>query len=258
MTAVPPASLNASAVSAVPETSTAAVKLKRIPRRGGRWYVRRVLRCEMARVAEQHLFGADDLLVDYGCGDTPYRELLAPRVKRYLGLDLGEGERVDAQLRDDFTADLPDASADIVVSTQVLEHVPEPQAYLAECRRLLAADGKLILSTHGHWRFHPHPDDYWRWTSQGLRRLLGDAGFDVADWRGLIGLGAVGTLMLQDAVVRKLPRFLRSSTASGFQWACAAADRFQDGKARQLDAAVYLVVATPRCRPAPEPGGTSS
>jgi len=38
--------------------------------------------------------------------------------------------------------------------------------------------GRVLASTHGVQVFHPNPNDYWRWTQTGLRRV-----FEVnADW----------------------------------------------------------------------------
>ena len=55
-----------------------------------------------------------------------------------------------------------------VLSAQVLEHVADLDAYCAEIRRLLREDGTLLLSTHGNWLYHPHPEDHRRWTRTGL------------------------------------------------------------------------------------------
>ena len=44
-----------------------------------------------------------------------------------------------------------------------------PARYLAECFRVLRPGGRLLLSTHGMFVYHPDPDDYWRWTCAGLR-----------------------------------------------------------------------------------------
>ena len=55
-------------------------------------------------------------------------------------------------------------SFDAVLSTQVLEHVADPGALPAERFRVLRPGGRLLLSTHGIFVYHPDPDDYWRWT----------------------------------------------------------------------------------------------
>ncbi|MEM7625771.1 MAG: class I SAM-dependent methyltransferase [Planctomycetota bacterium] len=219
---------------------------RREPRGGGRWYVRRQMRRAVCRAIEQHLAGGRDAaLVDLGCGDTPYRGLIEPRVGAYVGVDLPENRRADLALSAAGRTPLADGAADAVLSTQVLEHVPDPAAYLREARRLLKPGGTLILSTHGHWKFHPHPGDYWRWTSQGLRHAVERAGFEVTECVGVLGLGAAGAVMLQDAVVSRLPRRLRWPIATCGQALCAAADRLHAAAARDRDAAVYFIAARP-------------
>jgi SAM-dependent methyltransferase len=210
----------------------------------GRYYVLQRLAQAMRRVADDHVAPSPArVLVDLGCGDTPYRALLAPLVGRYLGVDLPGNPAADMCLRADGSAPLPDASADIVLSTQVLEHVADPRAYLDECRRLLRPGGRLILSTHGVWKYHPHPDDFWRWTSAGLVRTIESAGFQIVHVQGLLGPAACGLLLLQDALVVKLPRPLRRFAAAAFQPLLALADRLHTQDQRDADAAVYLLVA---------------
>ena len=229
---------------AVPTAEQAETKA-RAPRGGGRWYVRRAMRREVRRTVAAHLGEAqrDVLLVDLGCGDMPYRDMIEPCVGRYVGFDLPENKAADASLDESFRATLTDGEAGVVWSTQVLEHVPDPAAYLAEAWRLLPPGGKLVLSTHGHWKFHPHPGDYWRWTSMGLRQTVEQAGFEVAEVRGVMGLGAAGVIMFQDALVSRLPRKLRWLTSSMLQGLCAVADRLLPQAQRDRDAAVYFVVA---------------
>jgi len=78
-------------------------------------------------------------------------------------------------------------SIDRVVSFQVLEHVWDLDWYLSESLRVLKPDGTLWLTTHGTWPYHPHPTDFRRWTSQGLKRELESRGFEMISMKGLVG-----------------------------------------------------------------------
>lgn len=214
------------------------------PRSTGRYYVLTQLRRAIERIIDEHVAQRGcDLLVDYGCGDMPYRPLFEKHVQRYRGADLPGNPDAQIRLDERGCVDLPDGSADIVLSSQVLEHVPDPAAYLAEARRLLAPAGSLILSTHGVWKHHPHPLDLWRWTGQGLRETVARAGFEVVHFHGVLGLAATGMLLVQDGLITKLPRRLRPAMATVMQWAIAAADRFATDEQRAADASVYLLVA---------------
>ena len=75
----------------------------------------------------------------------------------------------------------PDGRFDAVICTQALEHVLDPARAVREMHRVLAPGGVLMLSTHGTAVYHPCPTDLWRWTQEGLVKLLRDNG----GWREL-------------------------------------------------------------------------
>ena len=89
---------------------------------------------------------------------------------------------------------MPDASFDVVLCTQVLEHVAEPARVLAELRRVLATGGELWLTVPFVGELHEEPHDHYRYTSYGLRGLCERAGFgEVRTWP----LGGYFTAMAQ-------------------------------------------------------------
>lgn len=125
-----------------------------------------------------------ETVLDYGCGGSPYRRLFRG-VRRYLRADYVESPDIDFRIDDSGILPLPANSCDCVLSTQVLEHVLAPQVYLAEGLRVLRPGGTLILTTNGIWEDHGCPYDFWRWTADGLRREVAQAGFDVEQVRKL-------------------------------------------------------------------------
>jgi SAM-dependent methyltransferase len=68
---------------------------------------------------------------------------------------------------------------DSVLSTEVLEHVPEPKMILSEAARVLKSGGYLVLSTPQTWGLHEIPYDFYRYTPYGLRYLAEATGFRV-------------------------------------------------------------------------------
>jgi len=132
----------------------------------------------------------------------------------------------------------------VVLSSQVMEHVEDPRTHLAECRRILKPDGLLFLSTHGYWKYHPHPGDYWRWTSSGLCKLLEESGFVVIELKGSMGLAPTGIQLLQDGLLPRVPGRLRKPFIFLVQSSMALADRAHSTEQRAQDACAYVVVAT--------------
>lgn len=122
----------------------------------------------------------DARVLDVGAGDAPYAELFAHT--DYVTLDWDrsphEGARTAAVSASADAIPLPDASFDVVVLTQVLEHVRRPAAVLAEIARVLCPGGTLLATVPFAWELHEEPHDYWRFTSYALAALLEEAGLD--------------------------------------------------------------------------------
>ena len=137
------------------------------------------------RIAESFTYRGR--VIDLGCGACPYREIILRQADEYIGVDWaasGPGEPC-VDIVADITAPLPfpDGHADMVVAFQVLEHLPEPARFLAECHRVLAAEGTLILAVPFMWQVHDAPRDFYRFTRYGLAYLLEQAGFVEIDIR---------------------------------------------------------------------------
>jgi ubiquinone/menaquinone biosynthesis C-methylase UbiE len=102
----------------------------------------------------------DSTIVDIGCGQLPYINFFSNfGIRAYYALDLEYESLTLGQRR--FRGDFPlfliqhseknvpfqDNSVDVVVSSEVIEHLEEPIAYLEEIRRICAIGGYLALST---------------------------------------------------------------------------------------------------------------
>jgi SAM-dependent methyltransferase len=204
-------------------------------------YVSRELENVVARFALPVL-AAGSRVLDYGCAARPYRALLGPSLD-YVGADLKGNELADVLLNDDGTVPLPDADFDLILSTQVLEHVADPSQYLSECRRLLKPDGTLVLTTHGLMYYHPDPVDYWRWTCAGLTRDLEAAGLRVGEMRGIMGLASTAVQLFQHATTMKVPKRLRRPYVALSQALVELLDRSYSDESRLANSLVLAVRA---------------
>lgn len=184
-------------------------------------------------------------VLDYGCGDMPYRPLFVARGATYIGADVPGNSHADLVIVDGRIP-VADASFDVVLSTQVLEHVPDPVAYLAEARRVLRSGGTFLLSTHGVWPYHPHPGDYWRWTREGLVRVVEDAGFTVRESSGILGPAATGIQLWQDAMLRVMPAMLHKPLILLCQSLMGLHERMPRIADSRRDAAIYVLWASPK------------
>jgi SAM-dependent methyltransferase len=109
-------------------------------------------------------------VLDVGCGSKPYSPFFEPYVETYVGVDIGNPA---ADIEGSAEAlPLPDNAFDLVLCTQVLEHLDDPGVAVRELHRVTAPGGRVLASTHGVQVYHPAPADYWRWTHAGLARLF--------------------------------------------------------------------------------------
>ena len=133
-------------------------------------------------------------ILDVGCGARPYESLFTRADSKYIGCDVPENPLADVHgLVDDLPVE--DASFDLVLCTQVLEHVPDPAGAVRELRRVLRPGGRALVTTHGVAVFHPNPDDLWRWTHSGLEHLFRDNG----EWSSVevsSGAGSAATVTM--------------------------------------------------------------
>lgn len=122
-------------------------------------------------------------VLDVGCGLKPYRSYFG-KIDDYVGIDKSWiAERTKALDVRASAESIPFKSNlfNIVLCTQVLEHVAFPEQTLKEMYRVLKPGGWLILSTHGIWVEGHEIVDLWRWTSEGLQKMLSLAEFEVEE-----------------------------------------------------------------------------
>ncbi|MST94000.1 MAG: class I SAM-dependent methyltransferase [Pedosphaera sp.] len=118
-------------------------------------------------------------LLDVGCGQRPYEKTFFAGATEYIGCDyLSDRSRPDV-VCSATELTFPDNSFDTVVSTEVLEHVPEPQRAINEMHRVLKPGGHLILSTPMYWPRHEVPYDFFRYPYDGLIHLVNTSGLEL-------------------------------------------------------------------------------
>jgi len=112
-------------------------------------------------------------VLDVGCGAQPFRSMVSPQAT-YSGIDTDAAKAhfgYEMPNTTYFSGDVwpvADASVNVVLCTETLEHVLETRRFLAEAARSLAPGGTLLLTVPFAARWHFIPYDYWRFN----RRLL--------------------------------------------------------------------------------------
>ena len=156
---------------------------------------------DLLQAVRAHASSEPLTILDFGAGGSPYRSLFPNAV--YQTADL-EGAASDYAINQEGFVNAPDQHFDLVLSTQVLEHCRRPERYLAEVRRVLKQNGRLILSTHGLFEEHGCPYDFFRWTADGLRAVIEEAGFQVRSVARVTVGPRAGFHLLQSAISQAL------------------------------------------------------
>jgi 2-polyprenyl-6-hydroxyphenyl methylase/3-demethylubiquinone-9 3-methyltransferase len=157
--------------------------------------------------------GPHTRVLDVGCGSGFNAAKLAERGCQVVGIDMSvegialarqayPGVRFEVLPADDkLLATLNEPPFDLIVSTEVVEHLYDPRAYVKGCFSALRPGGRLVLSTpyHGYlknlvlavlgkWDSHASP--LWDcghiklWSRKTLSVLLREPGFENLQFRG--------------------------------------------------------------------------
>lgn len=113
--------------------------------------------------------------VDLGAGALHFKDLFGQF--KYVGVDFKPypGVTIVADLTKDVPID--SGTADIVMLSNTLEHIPNTGHLLQECRRIVKDGGTIVGTIPFLMRAHQMPFDFNRYTSVQLRNFLSDAGF---------------------------------------------------------------------------------
>lgn len=121
-------------------------------------------------------------VLDIGCGNKPYENLLPASVTEYTGCDVVQSsENVVDIICEATNIPVGNNEYDTVVSTQTIEHVYDHKKMLFEACRVLKPSGVIILSGPMYWPLHEEPYDFYRFTKHGLKALLNETGFEVLE-----------------------------------------------------------------------------
>ncbi|GAB2698859.1 hypothetical protein GCM10027037_24030 [Mucilaginibacter koreensis] len=140
-------------------------------------------------------------LLDIGCGNKPYHEVLAAQIESYTGCDIAQSDQTAVDIICPANnIPLEDGIFDTVISTQTIEHVEDHQGLINEAYRLLKNGGYCIISGPMYWPLHEEPYDFFRITKHGFRYLLERSGFTVLEINANGGKWAVAGQALIHAV----------------------------------------------------------
>ncbi|MFA6322566.1 MAG: methyltransferase domain-containing protein [Candidatus Buchananbacteria bacterium] len=114
-------------------------------------------------------FTATSTILNIGSGPKVVR-------KDVINLDIYPFPNVDL-VADAGNIPIKNSSADAIICESLIEHVKNPPALISELYRILKPKGRIYLVAPFILSFHSSPNDFYRWTDQGLTELFLNAGF---------------------------------------------------------------------------------
>lgn len=105
------------------------------------------------------------------------RTVIVPLYPRsYLGIDNAPGSGVDEICNaDDLERKFGSESFDVVLSTELLEHVQDWRTVVSQMKRVVARTGLLVVTTRSPgFPYHPYPIDVWRYRKEDFAEIFRD------------------------------------------------------------------------------------
>ncbi|MBU2540564.1 MAG: class I SAM-dependent methyltransferase [Candidatus Omnitrophica bacterium] len=104
----------------------------------------------------------------------PFIESLNPR--EYIGIDIKEGPGVDMICSvEEMVEKFGRESFDIIISTELLEHVRDYKRGIANIKNICKLGGTVFITTRSYgFLYHGFPSDYWRFEASDLEYIFSD------------------------------------------------------------------------------------
>jgi SAM-dependent methyltransferase len=152
-------------------------------------------------------------ILDLGCGNGHLVNYLNKQGHNAYGTDASENGIAIAKKEypdrffvqdlstDKLPAELQNLPFDTIISTEVIEHLYNPDGFIDFCKNALQPNGEIIISTpyHGYWKnlalaifdkWDSHHSPTWLgghikfWSRRTLSKLLIDNGFSIVAFKG--------------------------------------------------------------------------
>ena len=94
----------------------------------------------------------------------------------YIGIDITKGFGVDMICRaEDMMREFGNNSFDVVISTELLEHVKDWRKVISNIKNVCKPGGIILITTRSRgFPLHGYPDDFWRYELEDMKTIFSD------------------------------------------------------------------------------------
>ena len=112
----------------------------------------------------------------YDVNGSPRTAIEAMGPESYLGVDIVEGPGIDEVCRvEELVERFGPSAFDVVISTEMIEHVADWQAAISNLKQVTAPHGVMLLTTRSKgFPLHDYPADHWRFELEDMRVIFSD------------------------------------------------------------------------------------
>jgi SAM-dependent methyltransferase len=127
------------------------------------------------------LFAVNHRVLEIGPDTHPstFQRIVGKPTIRWETLDLQADPRLTYVAKNEYQFPIPDATFDVVFSSQVIEHVRRPWVWIREVARVCKPGGYVLTVNPVSWPYHEAPIDCWRIYPEGMGALYQEAGLSV-------------------------------------------------------------------------------
>jgi SAM-dependent methyltransferase len=122
------------------------------------------------------------IVLDVGCGSQPLRQALEDKGYKYVGLDTQQNQDCSVDIVSPIDALLQPVEPeqfDLIICTEVLEHVADWDGAFKNMHSLLVSGGKLFITCPHFYNLHEEPYDFWRPTPYAIKHFCEKYGFQI-------------------------------------------------------------------------------
>ena len=135
----------------------------------------------------------DKKILEVGSYDTngSLRRLVESyRPAEYIGVDIQKGPGVDFICRaEDILNKFGKESFDLVISTEMLEHVKDWKKAIHNMKVVCKPEGGILITTRSRGcPYHSHPYDFWRFELKDMRYIFSDCVIENLEKDPLMGV----------------------------------------------------------------------